>query len=299
MQHQLWRNSLEVATHTPTVSPGEVCVFMEWFSKPPWPEGMMLMFRGSRSPIPCPSCSCPLAVGVTPAHPLSLAVEVAPAHPCPSCPCPFQWRWLQPTAALPASLSPRCWRALAPVEWLWEHMEHPTPFPHSHFLSSPLLWHFLAAAQTCLPRNAIHWMWVQPPASSNNIWWYPFLVINNLPQNQKVPTVLRTFFFFFLHIHASLIFLAFFFLPVCFSSICLIYEFINFPRTFASSMICLCFSNREWNQDCWMMPIAKAWLTAEKCFFGEKLSFAACVLSSEDDFLWGLGHISSQHSTSG
>lgn len=79
---------------------------------------------------------------------------------------------------------------------LWEHWNHPTLFPCSHFLSSTLPWHFLAAAWTCLPKNAIQWAWVQRPASSNNIWWYPFLVINNLPQNQKVPTVLRSFFFF-------------------------------------------------------------------------------------------------------
>lgn len=63
MQHQLRRNSLGVATHTPTVSPGEVCVFMECFSKAPWPEGMMLMFQGSRSPIPVPPVLVPCRGG--------------------------------------------------------------------------------------------------------------------------------------------------------------------------------------------------------------------------------------------
>lgn len=105
---------------------------------------------------------------------------------------------------------------------------------------------------------------MQHPASRNNIWWYPFLVINNLPQNQKVPTVLRTVFLF--PANSCFLNLPGVFLSVCFSSICLIYEFINFPRTFASSTICLCFSNRKWNQDWWMMPIVKTLLTAEKCF---------------------------------
>lgn len=118
----------------------------------------------------------------------------------------------------------------------------------------------------CLSARTCHPMSVST-ASNNNILWcwtaFPFLVINNLPQNWKVPTVLGTF-FFFLQNHTSLIFLGFFL--VCFLGVYLIYGFINFPRTSASSMICLCFSKRKWDQEWCMMPIFKISLTAEKCF---------------------------------
>lgn len=116
-----------------------------------------------------------------------------------------------------------------------------------------------------LPVRAYHLRRMRT-ASNNNILWYstavPSSVINNLQQNRKVPTVPN--FFFPLQTHASLIFLGFF--SVCFSGVYLIYGFINFPRTFASSMICLCFSNRKWDQDWCVMPIFKILLTAEKCF---------------------------------
>lgn len=59
---------------------------------------------------------------------------------------------------------------------------------------------------------------------------------------QKSTFCSQTYLFIYLfspQTQASLIFLGFF--SVCFSGVCLIYGFINFPRTFASSMIFLCF----------------------------------------------------------
>lgn len=147
MQHQLWRNSLGIATHCPNVIPGEVYDFREC---PPGQRGL---------------CCCSKSPSWLP-------------WPCHL--FPLQWRWLQPTAALPRLLMSQ-----VRLQCRWHlSLGAPEP-PHTHILNPP----------HCpdLPAKDCHAMNVSP-APSYNIWW--FLVINNLPQNQKVPAVLRTFLFF-------------------------------------------------------------------------------------------------------